>query len=245
MGENKESPSEIDSRRVISVLNTLKKRKLQAEQLGLPTLKHKCWDRAVASDGPFAKFYGSHEVTKGKRKGLAMDDRSERESMKDSNSFAEDSDSATSAYNGAKMEAENVKIYDSPSSSSPSCGTESLENTNSPLDSLNVRKADSREEELAFDSSQHEERMQAYLNLEEQLIEFGNHGDYITSEHGDEELEQRTDKELEDILYTNGLNPNVYVLSSGRWSVNQEAQSDSRKPTIDQEFEQYFSMLML
>lgn len=212
---------------MVSVLNTLKKRKLQAEQLGLPIPKHKCWDRDAASDGPVSIFYGNHKETKGKTKGLAMDEGSEPESAKDSNSIAEDSDSATSAYNGARMEAEYVKTYNTPSSSSLSYGTDSLENTNSPLDSfLNAAKTNSSKEELAFAtqrdySSQHEERMQAYLNLEEQLLEFGNHGEYNTTEYVDESLEQCTDKELEDILYANGSNPNVYVLSSGRWSVDQ------------------------
>lgn len=199
---------------------------MQAEQLGLPIPKHKCWDRPVASDGPVSNFYGSHVGTKGKKKGLAMDDRLEPESIKDSNSFAEDSDSATSAYTGDKTEAEYAKIL--PASSSQSCGIDSLENANSPLDGLNVvkGKADSSEEELAIArqghySSQHQKRMQAYMYLEEQLLEFENHGDYITSEYGDESLEQCNDKEFEDILYANGLNSNVYILSSGRWSVNQ------------------------
>ncbi|GAB2272565.1 hypothetical protein Dimus_007386 [Dionaea muscipula] len=67
--------------------------------------------------------------------------------------------------------------------------------------------------------------------------------DYIPSEFG-HEGNQLTDDELEDILYSNGFNPNVYMLSSERWNTDQEAQTGTRKPTIDQEFEQYFSMLM-
>ncbi|XP_051127498.1 protein FAR-RED-ELONGATED HYPOCOTYL 1-LIKE-like [Andrographis paniculata] len=43
------------------------------------------------------------------------------------------------------------------------------------------------------------------------------------------------------------VHPNNYILSSGRWSVNQDdrAQLGGEKLTIDKEFEQYFSMLML
>ncbi|KAF4373033.1 hypothetical protein CsatB_000791 [Cannabis sativa] len=238
MEKIKGSPSEIDSIRVISALNTLKKRKLHAEQLGLPTSKHKCWDREVASDGQLSIF-----LAKEKAKKLGMDDDKSSEppeSVKDSNSFGEDYDCATSAYNGVnKMEAaEYEKASDMPSSSSVSHGTDHmLENNKSLWNSLKAAKGVTWEEEkLVFGhySSEHKERMQACLNLEEQLLEYG-----------DESFEQCTDKELEDILSAEGLNPNVYVLSSGRWTVNQETEQASRKPTIDQEFEEYFSTLML
>ncbi|EXC14787.1 hypothetical protein L484_009441 [Morus notabilis] len=163
---------------------------------------------------------------------LAMDGGSELESMKDSNSYTEDSNSSTSIYGEAKMEAEYATT---PHYSLVSCGADISENTRSQGDGLNMAKANCSEEVES----------QAFLNLEEQLLEFGNHENYIASEYGADNLEQWTDKELEDILYANGLNPNEYVISSGRRTVNQEDQSGSRKPTIDQEFEQYFSMLML
>ncbi|XP_010452053.1 PREDICTED: protein FAR-RED-ELONGATED HYPOCOTYL 1-LIKE-like isoform X2 [Camelina sativa] len=43
------------------------------------------------------------------------------------------------------------------------------------------------------------------------------------------------------------LNPvGSYILSSARWSVgNQDSEEATTKPTIDQEFEQYFSTLMM
>ncbi|KAL7133857.1 hypothetical protein ABFS83_12G168200 [Erythranthe nasuta] len=49
-------------------------------------------------------------------------------------------------------------------------------------------------------------------------------------------VEESTDKELEN-----------YVLSSGRWSVNNQGneQEGKKKLTIDKEFEEYFSMLMM
>ncbi|GMN59548.1 hypothetical protein TIFTF001_028639 [Ficus carica] len=228
MEENKHCPSEINSLQVISTLKTIKKRKLQAEQLGLPIPKHKCWDPTATLDRPVSIFYGSksadQRLTKGKTKVRVMDDGSDLESMKDSNSYTEDSDSPTSINGEAK-----------PHSSLVSCGADCSEHTSSQLDGSNMEKANCGEEV----------GLQVLLNLEEQLLEFENHEDYIASEYGDDSLEQCTNKELEDILYANSLNPNVYVLSSGRWTVNQEAQSESRKPTIDQEFEQYFSMLML
>lgn len=129
-----------------------------------------------------------------------MDDGSEPESMKDSNSYTEDSDSSTSIYGEAK-----------PHSSLVSCGADSSEHTSSQLDGSNMEKANCGEEV----------GLQVLLNLEEQLLEFENHEDYIASEYGDDILEQCTNTELEDILYANSSNPNVYVLSSGRWTVNQ------------------------
>jgi hypothetical protein len=68
----------------------------------------------------------------------------------------------------------------------------------------------------------HHDGLQAFQNLEEQLLEFYNEVDYTCSGYGNDSIEQYcTDKELEDIPFSNGVNPNMYVLSSGRWSVNQ------------------------
>ncbi|KAL8238368.1 hypothetical protein R6Q59_019449 [Mikania micrantha] len=50
---------------------------------------------------------------------------------------------------------------------------------------------------------------------------------------------------MEDLFCSNGVLSNNSVLSSGRWNVNQDAEQGTEKLTIDKEFEQYFSMLML
>ncbi|XP_010528448.1 PREDICTED: protein FAR-RED ELONGATED HYPOCOTYL 1-like [Tarenaya hassleriana] len=62
-------------------------------------------------------------------------------------------------------------------------------------------------------------------------------------------IEGYIEKDIVDFLYPDedvkDYNA-TYVLSSGRWTVNQDSsRQNTRKPTIDQEFEQYFSMLML
>ncbi|XP_042001576.1 uncharacterized protein LOC121750956 isoform X1 [Salvia splendens] len=72
---------------------------------------------------------------------------------------------------------------------------------------------------------------------------------------GHAEIELYTDKELEDLLYSNGAAPGgTFILSSGRWSVDQVCccsgaramqEEGKKKLTIDNEFEQFFSMLML
>ncbi|XP_027336788.1 protein FAR-RED ELONGATED HYPOCOTYL 1-like isoform X3 [Abrus precatorius] len=88
--------------------------------------------------------------------------------------------------------------------------------------------------------SYHYADIQALKNLEEQILELENRSNHVCQEYAED-----VDMEFEDFLFAQGGNRNMYVLSSGRWSVNQEAQSSTRPPTIDQEFEQYFSMLML
>ncbi|KAL5549877.1 hypothetical protein UlMin_000053 [Ulmus minor] len=220
MEQNNAIPSQIHSTRVVKVLRAIRKRKLQAEPLDLPFSKQKCCDRPVSI---------LFEVAKGVEEGPPSDEGSEMESMNDSNSFIGESDTATSVYKKSKMEVEYGKTNDRPASSSY---------VNRVYDcfekeSLKMENASSSKGELGF------------LNLEEQLLEFGSHTGYTGAEYKDESMENYTNEELSDVLSANGVNPNVYVLSSGRWTVNQEAASESRKPTIDQEFEQYFSMLML
>ncbi|ONI03456.1 hypothetical protein PRUPE_6G257800 [Prunus persica] len=226
-----ENPSQIDSSHVMSVLKRIKKRKFQAEQLGLPIPKHKCWERIFPSDEPVSMFDENPEVknmqtcaTKGKVERVILDGGSESESGKGSNSFAGDSDSATSVYVEAKLEP----VY------AMAC--------------LNDRPSTSYVNEV-HQPTYPDGEIQAFENYDEHLQEFGNQVDYIFSEYGDDCIEQCKDKEFEDVIYPIGSNTNKYILSSGRWSVNQDnsdVQSASkRKPTIDQEFEQYFSTLML
>ncbi|ESQ52412.1 hypothetical protein EUTSA_v10017273mg [Eutrema salsugineum] len=87
---------------------------------------------------------------------------------------------------------------------------------------------------------------------EDKMITFESHLDFIYST---QKLEDFSEKDIKNILYldeedeeeANGCsNAANYVLSSGRWTVNQDStRQGTKKPTIDQEFEQYFSTLML
>ena len=136
-----------------------------------------------------------------------VDDESEPESAKGSNSFGGDSDSAMSTYDEAKLQPEYAKpyLFNMPSTSSDYTHY-SLGSSKDTLASLSGGHPPT-----------HRDGLQA---SEEEHREFGNHVDYNCLEYG-ESIEQCTDKELEDILYSNGVNPNTYVLSSGRWEVNQ------------------------
>lgn len=185
--------------------------------------KHKCreifpCDKSVSM---FAENDDAHIIHTGlikvKTGEQIVEDTPEHESGKDSNSVSMDSDSATSVSDEAKTELEFVQacLYNRPSTSID-YGTGSFKDADYPLDSLTVMKDSSGKEALAF--LQHDGGVQ-WPQHHDHLLEFGNEADYIKYAYGD--VEQYTDKEVEDILYSNGMNPNMYVLSSGRWSVNQ------------------------
>ncbi|KAJ6871190.1 hypothetical protein NC652_036758 [Populus alba x Populus x berolinensis] len=255
-----EDNDEINSFRLEEAFNSKfiylnKKRKARAEQLGLPISKHKCWDHRfpvktskICEENEEEKDLITCIIAENAER-QAIDEGSDPESAKDSNSFVEDSDFAMSVDGEAKFEMEVSKIWppDRPSTSSFSCN--SLKDAQYSSDSAAAAQHAGKEE-LTFEKGEidqcgHDDGLQASQNLEEPILEFESPLDYSCSEVGTDSIETCTDKELDDILYSNGVNPNVHALSSGRWAVNQEAQSGPRKPTIDQEFEQYFSMLML
>lgn len=255
-----------------------KKRKLPAEHLGLPSPKHKHCNEGFPSKLAFL-YNGLPETEhmnvqfiKGSANVLRFDDGSSPESAKDSNSFCEESDSATSVFHGAKFELNQACTYDSSSTQCMSFGGASSENTHFSVESSTAMESSSTEQEVAFASG--ENRIETVHKVQEHLLELDSREDYDFAEYGHDETEQCTDQELEDLFYSNGLDPNAYILSSGRWTVNHgskrifhknlyqlkfivchllnhiyslnaEAQSSARAPTIDQEFEQYFSMLML
>lgn len=174
--------------------------------------KHKCWDRTFPSDEPIYKLDQNDEVlpNKGKTERLEMDDRSEAESVKDSNSFVGDHDSKISTYSEDKMEPE----YGKPSTSSVNYGTDSFKNTNYFSESLTMANANSSRDETTCGSE-----IKTLHNFEDNLLESENHVDYTNSRYGDDSMEQFTDNELDDILHSNGSNPNLYTLSLGSLSV--------------------------
>ncbi|CAN4084756.1 unnamed protein product [Withania somnifera] len=229
-----------------------KKRKFQAEQLGMPLPKHMC------SYHSSAECSSSHSGTEAKESLACMmivenaargQDDSELESENGSNSFSGDADSVTS--HEAKIDPGWLKSCssDQASTSSVNMGGKWSKNALYSLESRPVSKftPDRPEQPLTgkgwgilHDGS----GCHPSMDYEEHLFGFGNHGDCTCVECGTEGIELSTEKELENFLNAN-VNPNNYVLSSGRWTVNQDSQPSSTKLTIDKEFEQYFSMLML
>lgn len=225
MEESRNNPSHVNSFQVdemhsLNIVEWQKKRKLQNDQMDLLRPKHKCWVGSFTAE--HASMFDENPVLESMHNHTV--ERSEPESAKDSNSFIEDSDTAMSVNEEAKLEADCGNSY------------------------LFVNRVRYIEEEAFVDS----ECIPPYVDADAQALD--NHEEHVEleifpghecSEYAKDSNEYPVDKEFEEFLFSSGVNPNVYVLSSGRWNVNQEAQSSSRPPTIDQEFEEYFSMLML
>ncbi|KAI9115889.1 hypothetical protein K1719_012819 [Acacia pycnantha] len=240
---------EMDDVRMTNIVEWNNKRKLQIDQLDLLRPKHKCWVRSFPSeqDSIFDENLRSERVhdlpVKGSRPdALVLDDRPSPVSAGDSNSFAEDSDASMSVNEEVKLEADCAKtfLYGRPSNSYVNWDSYNVK------DVTTIEKADSSEKDIFTDtecnqSYNHEADIQALQNLEEQIQGYEKLKDGLY----EDDCEKSLDMGFEDLLHSSGVNPNVYVLSSGRWEVNQEAQSSTGPPTIDQEFEQYFSTLML
>ncbi|XP_052173305.1 uncharacterized protein LOC127788747 [Diospyros lotus] len=263
MDEHNTCPSHKNSISVNKVLQSSiaylnKKRKFQSEQLGLPLSKHQCWDPSFGAeyDPPYNKNlivqdFSVHAM-KDKIIAGASDDGSEQLSAKDSNSFGGDTDSSTSESCEVKTQSEYPKAYpsDKPSTSSVNWGSSSYINSLYSFDSRSITKLGAEKDQSPYTGRGHnlphnDFGLHSCLNFDEHLLEVGNHIDSSCLEYGNDIIDQSTDKELEDMLYSNGTAPNNCVLSSGRWNVNQEDQSSTKNLTIDKEFEQYFSMLML
>ncbi|XP_064996549.1 protein FAR-RED ELONGATED HYPOCOTYL 1-like isoform X4 [Musa acuminata AAA Group] len=85
----------------------------------------------------------------------------------------------------------------------------------------------------------------AYKGIDDLHPGYEDYGHNIVSELGKNNLEH-LDAEIEDLmLYSNDVAPHALLVSPERWSSGRDARLGARKPTIDKEFEQYFSMLML
>lgn len=206
-----------------------KKRKFQYEISGLPLPKHVC---SVRSDFP-SEQHPEKELNKWmdtSKDGIVETENQldPRDSEKDSNIFSEDDNSVMSVSS------------DWPSTSSVNWGGSSS--------STSFYSGNCRLETKSSESGGQQylcEQKFANHNYEDQLLEYAKYVDCDSSEYGYDGIEVCKDNEFEDLVHSDGVSEKNFILSSGRWTVNQEAEQDTRKLTIDKEFEQYFSMLML
>ncbi|XP_058215184.1 protein FAR-RED ELONGATED HYPOCOTYL 1 [Rhododendron vialii] len=268
MEEENLDPSDINRVNVDKVVESYsgifyltKKRKFHAETLGLPLPKHKCSDSSFSSDivsplnkNPRVDDVDAHiikgkiivvakddEPEMGKIIIVAKDDEPEIVSGKDSNSYGGDSDSTMSSAE-AKIQLEYPKMLlsDMPSTSSVNWASSSFKNSLYSLDSRIVSKsgADRVQSQCSGDNSfpHNDFGLNSCQNFDEHVQEFGCQIDYSCLEDENDYSETCTDKEPRS---------SNYVLSSGRWSINRETQPTAKKLTIDKEFEEYFSMLMM
>ncbi|KAK7390526.1 hypothetical protein VNO78_25834 [Psophocarpus tetragonolobus] len=241
----------VDGAHEANIIEWNKKRKLQSDQLDLLRPKHKCWvgnsssEHALTFDENPALESMQIYVLQGRTN--ADSSESESESVKDSNSFC--NDSVTAMYEKEDKLVDNSAKTQWPLGSLVGSHGYNVEDHHHSLEESAVDKGCSGEantfDDKESNQSSHYADLQALKNLEDKILEIESHRKDVFQEYAKANNEDESiDMEFED-LYSKGENRNKYVLSSGRWNVNQEAQSSTRSPTIDQEFEQYFSMLML
>ncbi|XP_027336787.1 uncharacterized protein LOC113850435 isoform X2 [Abrus precatorius] len=202
-----------------------KKRKLQSDELDLPRPKHKCWLGNSSSE--HASMFEENRALESMQIYVLEDrtgaDSSEPESAKDSNSFTEDSNTAMSVNEEGKLVADSAKtyLYGGPSTSLVSWDGYNVKDNHCSLDVSADEKGCSGEADTFVDKecnpSYHYADIQALKNLEEQILELENRSNHVCQEYAED-----VDMEFEDFLFAQGGNRNMYVLSSGRWSVNQE-----------------------
>ncbi|KAL3531805.1 hypothetical protein ACH5RR_005326 [Cinchona calisaya] len=233
MEENIICTTEINSVPIEKVLQTSiaymdRKRKLQAEELGTPPSKHKWSSQSLSQKGVLS--FNAESDGEGVYRGVdtgdlgemsRADDDSEQESVEDSNSFAADADSTISVCNEAEVGADEGYLKECSShqhftSSVDWRGNCSKHALNSSKSS-SVTKSSSTVLESPSIGREHEF---SHHDYEDHLLEFGSRVDCSCSECRTS-FEECTDKEIEEMLYCNGVTPNNYVLSSGRWTPNQ------------------------
>ncbi|XP_048138227.1 protein FAR-RED-ELONGATED HYPOCOTYL 1-LIKE isoform X2 [Rhodamnia argentea] len=232
-----------------NIVDLSKKRKILSEHFDLPLPKHKCLDGGFDPVLLFG-YDGNPDIedlpaSKIKRpiEGCCSCNELQPESAKDSNCFAEDSDIAMSAYGGCNLGPDVAVITSGASTSSVKWAWNSSQDMpHSSGAEKAVTRVDNNDGVGKHDPPDQDNDFQ--MLLEEQLLEFGCHGGY-TCEYANDCLETCATKEVEDSIYSNASNPDNFVLSSGRWSTNHDTLLGTRKPTIDQEFEDYFSTLMM
>ncbi|XP_072983974.1 uncharacterized protein [Typha latifolia] len=222
-----------------SELKKKRKLKFQLSDFSLPLAKHKCVNPLFSSvrKSPIAGSLVYEENSHDERSDTEIRDvLEEQDSDNDSNSYLEVYDTNVGSHlKGTSTESYGpTMILDRPSTSCSS-SSNAITNTLNSFQSANTGEVNKRE--------QAEDNCQYDPEHSELHLEFEANNDHIiraknVTEHSDEEIEDA-------MLYSNCPLPNAFSLSSGLWSTRQDARLGARKPTIDQEFEQYFSMLML
>ncbi|KAJ4970933.1 hypothetical protein NE237_004032 [Protea cynaroides] len=213
--------------------NLNKKRKLENEPSSFPLSKHKF---SYQYEQSLAKESDDKEISKGKRVAEFTHNKTELKSAKDSNSFdpgnAENENTVVHEYRPQTCNSAQSSI------SSDSCNNKSLSDTLCFSDRGSIKDPN-------------------YFGKEQQEIVTGVAESNLPDVKGQLQFGKVEDKQLEDglhysldegelesmILYSNG--PSEIVPHSERWIINQEEQQGPGGPTIDQEFEQYFSTLLL
>lgn len=206
----------------------MKKRKhfaAVAENLGLPTPKHLCCKTTINSE-----FGSLFPRAVDAEQGQLLDRRVE--STQDSNSFPGDSLSSSTDM----ILNEGFRKWDSSDEASTSRANSILDTSGNDSHSLGSRNLSFKDDDMEEYQIPHQDNTGWHdIDCLEDCI----------NTHYYKDSQPKTGEELGEFLSSSGMNADIYMLSSERWIVDQEAEMARRKPTIDEEFEQYFSTLML
>lgn len=223
-----------------------RKRKLVQYELGNSSLlwpKHKIRDRCSSSaqGSSIIQCHEKEKLTEELTKSDEICDELEQDSNYDSNSFIETN--VNSKAFDVKGKAVDLPIQpshvDQPSTSSNGSIGGVYRSTLYSLESRNISEASTQTNTNTGDGLQAGQGYPAFGRKYPTMVPDHESG---SSKYG-MEVDDTADDDL--MLYSNDVAPNALVLSSGSWSPKEDARLGTRKPTIDQEFEQYFSMLML
>lgn len=214
-------------------VSKLKKRKFfteDAEESTLPAAKHKCFEAAIDLEEDLLITTDAENVSSDMD---VLD--TQVDSAEDSNSFTADS----RLFAELKFNADSGKIDSCNEASTSRSNSASATSLNSSFYSeikIPSVAGDGKEDMILTGGEKY-----SSLGVGWDDTDFLN--ECMSAEHFKGSKQQGTEG-LKEFLSCSGMNSNLYILSSERWSADQEAQL-RRKPTIDQEFEQYFSTLML
>jgi len=224
----------------VNIIEWNKKRKFQSNQLDLLRPKHKCWVGNSPSEHA-STFDDENPALESMQiyvlKGRTDAENSEADSVKDSNSncLSEDSITSMSVNEEGKLVAESAMAYQH-GRPSTLLGREdySAKDNHHTLDDSAADKGCTGEADTFHDKecdpSYHYADLQALKNLEEKILEIESCRDNLLQEYAKDSTEESTDMEFEDRL-TKRESHHKYVLSSGRWDVNQGMESDNRLRT--------------
>lgn len=191
-----------------------RKRKFQGEQLGIPSPKHVCSDQTYTLKYDFSSIPNPEDqplyglILKPEWTRMTESEEFEEESAKDSISVCTDSMIAVSGIAAEYQCHSKEYSFDQPS-------TSSVNISKNPIYYSEATSANKLSDKIETES--HANKLS--MNDEDYLQEFESHMDFSCSKDRTS-FEDCTDEGLEDILHSNGAAPN-YVLSSGRWTVNQ------------------------
>ncbi|KAK1365427.1 protein FAR-RED ELONGATED HYPOCOTYL 1 [Heracleum sosnowskyi] len=252
MEEDCYDPSEITSVEVDNVLHASvifmnKKRKIQVEQLDLPLPKHNCCKRGITSE------LGSPSTEIPKESVCAVliagiihreekDSESELESGNGSNSFAEDDDSIMSESDGTKSETVYLKMLSVNCTSTPVNQTGVFDKgAMFSLDSRVTKSSADKGKSPCTDYENPHHHIGSLASLhDEHFSEYEEYDEYGCLDYGDDSIQQY--KQLKLLCASSGNSENLFLSVNNQDAENQPA---AEKLTIDKEFEEYFSNLMI